>query len=155
MPSHTDTPEWHDIISKPRRLADTVQRAEVPSAPGVYAWFRDDECTYLGKASDLRSRLASHLSSSLDLSRSTLRSWVAVRELGFAREITRCRPTAMTGEQVGIVNDWIKTCELAWTTTSTKEEAATLESCLLRLWRPPINGESRRLPEHGCRGRDG
>lgn len=139
MPTHPDTPEWQDIISRRRRLAGTVQRADVPSQPGVYAWFRGGECVYLGKASDLRSRLASHLASSLDLSRSTLRSWIAVRELGLTREYTRRRPTVMTGEQVAVVNEWINTCELAWTTTGTKEEAAALESRLLRRWRPPIN----------------
>lgn len=139
MPTHPDTPEWQDVIARPRRIAGTVQRADVPSKPGVYAWFRDGVCVYLGKASDLRSRLASHLASSLDLSRSTLRSWVAVRELGLAREYTRRRPTVMTDDQVAVVNEWIRTCELAWTTTATKEEAAALESRLLRAWHPPIN----------------
>ena len=82
---------------------------------------------------------ASHLSSSLDLSRSTLRSWVAVRELCLTREYTRRRPTVMTGEQVAVVNEWIRTCELAWTPTDTKEEAAALEPRPRRRWRPPIN----------------
>lgn len=139
MQTHPDTPEWVHIVARPRLLAGTVQRADVPSQPGVYAWFRDGECVYLGKASNLRSRLTSHLASTLDLSRSTLRSWVAVRELGLAREYTRRRPTVMTGEQVAVVNAWIRGCELAWTTTETKEEASALEARLLRAWHPPIN----------------
>lgn len=133
------SPEWHDLLTRPRRRSISVQRADIPARPGVYAWFRDDECVYLGKASDLRSRLGTHLGSSLDLSRSTLRSWVAVRELGLTREYTRRRPTVMTNEQVAVVNAWIRSCDLAWTTTSSKEEAAMLESSLLSAWRPPIN----------------
>ncbi|MBM7388893.1 excinuclease UvrABC nuclease subunit [Clavibacter michiganensis] len=45
----------------------------------------------------------------------------------------------MTGEQVAVVNEWIKSCELAWTTTGTEVEAAALEHRLLNAWRPPIN----------------
>ncbi|MEV7874193.1 GIY-YIG nuclease family protein [Microbacterium sp. NPDC089188] len=134
-----DTPEWSDLLSKPRRLAMDVQRNDVPEQPGVYAWFRDGECVYLGKASDLRSRLVTHLGTSLDLSRSTLRSWVEVRELGLAREYTRRRPTVMTGEQVAIVNGWLRGCELAWMTSDTREDAAALEARLLAAHRSPIN----------------
>lgn len=77
-----------------------VRRAEVPERlGGVRLFLRDAEYVYLGKASDLRSRLGTHLGTSLDLSRSTLRSWVAVRELGLSRECTRRRPTVMAGNR--------------------------------------------------------
>lgn len=135
----TMTPEWRDLLSKPRRLAARIERADIPTRPGVYAWFRGNGCVYLGKASDLRSRLSAHLSTSLDLSRSTLRSWVAVRELGLTREYTRRRPTVMTAGQVAMVNSWLRECDLAWITTPTKEDAVSLESALLTAWRPPIN----------------
>lgn len=134
-----DTPEWSNLLAKPRRLATEVRRSDVPERPGVYAWFRDGECVYIGKASDLRSRLGTHLGTSLDLSRSTLRSWVAVRELGLAREYTRRRPTVMTNEQVAVVNAWIRGCELAWMNSDTREDAAALEARLLAAHRPPIN----------------
>lgn len=56
--------------------------------------FRDAECVYLGKASDLRSRLGTHLGTSLDLSRSTLRSWVAGPR---ARTLARAHPPPPDG----------------------------------------------------------
>lgn len=133
------TPEWDVVLERPRRPASEVRRADIPDRPGVYAWFRDGDCVYLGKASDLRSRLSTHLGTSLDLSRSTLRSWVAVRELDMTRERTRRRPTIMTSEQVAVVTSWIRGCDLAWVTAESKEEAAALESKLLTAWRPPIN----------------
>lgn len=132
-------PEWDVVLTRPRRLASEVCRKDIPDSPGIYAWFRDGECVYLGKATDLRSRLSTHLGKSLDLSRSTLRSWVAVRELGVTREYTRRRPTVMTSGEVAVVTGWIRGCDLAWVTTDSKEDAAHLESTLLTAWRPPIN----------------
>lgn len=131
--------EWTNLLKRPRGVAADVAKGDIPSAPGVYAWFRDVDCVYLGKASNLRSRLSAHLGRSVDLSRSTLRSWVAVRELGLARAYTRQRPSMMTSEQVAVVNAWIGACEIAWVTSVTKEEAAGLEGRLLSSWRPPIN----------------
>jgi len=133
------SPEWDAVLARPRQSAATVQRGDLPKAPGVYAWFRDGECVYLGKASNLRSRLGTHLGTSLDLSRSTLRSWVAVRELNLTREYTRRRPTVMTDGQVAIVTQWIRGCDLAWITTASSADATSLEDQLLAAWRPPIN----------------
>ncbi|WP_404772477.1 GIY-YIG nuclease family protein [Agromyces mediolanus] len=133
------TSEWKVVLAQPRMIAGSIRRSDIPDRPGVYAWFRDDECVYLGKASNLRSRISTHLRTSLDLSRSTLRSWVAVRELGLTREQTRRRPTVMTDVQVAVVTAWIRSCDLAWLTTGSKEEAASLEARLLSEWHPPIN----------------
>lgn len=130
---------WGQILSAPRRSAETIPLSSIPAAPGVYAWFKDDDCVYVGKASDLRSRLRTHLATSLDLSRSTLRSWVAVRELGLPREFTRQRPSVMRAEQVAVVNRWLRSCDVGWVVTQTKDQAVSLESQLLASWRPPIN----------------
>lgn len=135
------TGDWESVRSQRRNLAGSLNRAQIPTGPGVYAWFRDGECVYLGKASSLRPRLATHLATSLDLSRSTLRSWVAVRELGLERAYTRQRPSAMTPEQVGVVTAWIHHCELTWVETESASSAAALESALLAQWRPPINAK--------------
>lgn len=64
---------------------------------------------------------------------------LGVRELGLSREHTRRRPTLMTNEPITVVTAWIQSCDLAWVTTSTKEEAAVLEAKLLAEWHPPIN----------------
>ena len=127
------------MLTQPRHSASVVQRRDLPEDPGVYAWFRGGECVYLGKASNLRSSLGTHLGTSLDLSRSTLRSWVAVRELHLAREYMRRRPTVMTNEQVAIVTQWIRSCDFTWIISASGAEAATLEAKLLAAWRPGIN----------------
>ncbi|WP_420826040.1 GIY-YIG nuclease family protein [Microbacterium excoecariae] len=132
-------PEWDDVLTQPRRPAGDLRRTDIPDGPGAYAWFRNGACVYLGKASDLRSRLSTHLGKSLDLNRSTLRSWVAVRELGVTRAYTRRRPTVMTSSEVAVVTGWIRSCDVAWVTTDSKEDDARLESKLLAAWRPPIN----------------
>lgn len=140
----SETPQsenWITIQSQHRHRAGSVAPARIPRDPGVYAWFRDGNCVYLGKASSLRSRLSTHLATSLDLSRSTLRSWVAVRELGLERTYTRRRPSVMTPDQVRVVTAWIHSCELAWVETDSAVSAAALESALLKHWRPPINAK--------------
>lgn len=71
--------EWQTILGRPRRPATAVAREDISVKPGIYAWFRDMECVYLGKASNLRSRLATHLSTSPDLSR----TWIVSRRLDF------------------------------------------------------------------------
>ena len=49
----------------------------------MYASFRDDECVYVGLVgTGLRSRLSAHLTTTTDLSRSTLRTTVAVHQFG-------------------------------------------------------------------------
>lgn len=141
MTEATQIVDWKTVQSKPRHLAGTLKPAQIPSGPGVYAWFHEGECVYLGKASSLRSRLGTHLATSLDLSRSTLRSWVAVRELGLQREYTRQRPSVMTPEQVRVVTGWIHSCELTWIETESAISAAELESALLARWSPPINAK--------------
>ncbi len=131
--------DWLRLLDATRHQAKSLSRVDIPKSPGVYAWFHNDVCVYVGKASDLRSRLGQHLAESLDLSRSTLRSWVAVRELGYAREYTRRRPTVMSVEDVNVVNAWLRACEIAWLTSSDNGEAALLEHRLLADWRPEIN----------------
>ena len=92
--------DWAALLSAPRLTAATLSSGEIPRSPGVYAWLQDGECVYVGKASNLRTRLSTHLSTSLDLSRSTLRASVAVKTLGVTRKHTRSRPTVMTPEQI-------------------------------------------------------
>lgn len=137
--TNPESAEWRRMLAVLRRKVASLRSGDIPSSPGVYAWFHDGRCVYLGKAFNLRTRLGTHLRTSLDLSRSTLRSWVAVRELGLAREFTRRRPSVMSVDEVAVVNAWIAECDLAWLSTATKAEAASLEKSLLADWRPPIN----------------
>ena len=105
---------WSNLLESPRHPAVSLRGSDIPKTPGVYAWFQDGECVYVGMASVLRERLGKHLSRSLDLSRSTLRASVAVRQLGVSRSIARSRPTVMTPQQVQVVNVWLRRCDIAW-----------------------------------------
>jgi hypothetical protein len=46
-----------EIGSAPRYPVASLTANQVPTAPGVYAWYRDGAYMYIGKASSLRDRL--------------------------------------------------------------------------------------------------
>lgn len=139
MASPEATPEWQRLLSAPRHANAALPRAAIPEEPGVYAWFQDDECVYVGKASNLRDRLGAHRRTSLDLSRSTLRASVAVQELGVTRSHARSRPSLMTPAQIEAVNSWFQRASVAWLCCQTVGAAETLETRLRMAWMPPLN----------------
>jgi len=94
---------------------------------------------YIGKASMLRQRLGTHLRTSPDLSRSTLRATVAERELGVSRATARARPSVITPDQVALVNRWISECDIAWITCPSAVAADELERLLRRERMPILN----------------
>lgn len=94
---------------------------------------------YVGKAANLRSRLRAHRQTSRDLSRSTLRASVAVAELGVTRRHARARPSLMTEDEIGVVNEWFKNAEVAWLECATALQADLLERSLRAGWMPPLN----------------
>lgn len=140
---HTSVPEpgpgWNELRSLPRHHSADLNPSEIPTTPGLYLWFHESECVYLGIAGNLKERISAHRSTARDLSGSTLRSWVAVELLGVERKITRLRPSIMTNEQVQIVNAWLAACEIAWITTDSRESAKILEDRLLGEHRPRFN----------------
>jgi hypothetical protein len=138
----TDGPCWLQAVSVERRYPPGLRHRDIPKAPGVYIWFRDNKPVYAGRAvgaGGLQERLGKHLATGLDLSRSTLRATIASQTLGIERSAARSRPTTMTAEQIAVVNDWLTGCELGWIECPTVEEAVALEDKLLREWRPPLN----------------
>lgn len=130
---------WTDLHAAPRTRSSILSKADIPAEPGLYAWFRGEECVYLGIAGDLRARLTTHRGTSHDLSRSTFRSWVAVHVLGLDRAATRQRPSVVTDEQARVLNDWIAACDIAWLVQPTREDAAVLETALLLERKPLLN----------------
>ncbi|MEU4455264.1 GIY-YIG nuclease family protein [Nocardioides sp. NPDC023903] len=132
-------PEWAALLSATRFATGTLSRGEIPRSPGVYAWFHDGECVYVGKASNLRRRIGTHLSTSLDLSRCTLRASVAVKTLGVTRKHARSRPTVMTVEEIAVVTAWFATAEVNWLECETRDEAHALKGRLLESWTPEMN----------------
>jgi hypothetical protein len=53
--------------------------------------------------------------------------------------LARQRPSALSNEQVGVVNEWIATCELAWICCDSDQEAKVLERALLDEAMPPLS----------------
>lgn len=131
---------WTRLLEAPRSHAGDLTRPAIPQVPGVYAWFRDDECVYVGLAgTSLRSRLSAHLATTTDLSRSTLRATVAVNQLGVTRTTARSRPPILTTDQVGVVNEWLRACDVAWLTCPTRLAAVSLEKTLRETRLPRLN----------------
>jgi hypothetical protein len=128
------------MLQQPRLSASSITRSEIPTSPGVYAWFRGGEPVYVGRAKakgGLRRRLAgNHLKVGPDLSKSAFRRNVC-ESLGVAdTSITRVQP--LTPDQTEIVNAWIADCEIAWIECPTPDEAADLETDLKNEWKPPL-----------------
>lgn len=133
--------DWRWLLSLPRIRSSKVRESEIPPAPGLYVWFRGDECIYVGISGNLRQRLSIHRDERNDLSRSTFRSWAAVEILGVEREVTRQRPSVMTNPQIQAVNRWISECDLAWQSLPSRAAAVALETALLGERRPRFNAK--------------
>lgn len=119
--------------------ASELQLQDLPEVPGLVAWFREGECVYIGISGNLKQRIREHTSATPDLSRSTLRSWVAVELLGLSRERTRQRPSVITHEQAVAVAAWLSGCEVGWKVTERRADAARLKEDLLKEARPRFN----------------
>lgn len=134
--------EWKLVLSQVKPRPIPVPRAEIPTDPGIYIWFRDGQPIYVGEglgAKGLRRRLSSHFSKGADLSRSTLRASVAVAQLGIDRSVARQRPSLVNADQIAVVNQWLASCELGWIAFEGPEEAHALEVRLRDEWLPPLN----------------
>lgn len=128
-------PIWSLMDAQERRPARHLTATDVPTTPGVYAWYRGSGAIYAGRAlgaGGLRGRVwTNHLATGLDLSRSSFRRNVC-EHLGIApTSVTRMRPSVMTSHQVGEVNQWIRDCEVAWIRCGSGPEAKALERALL------------------------
>jgi hypothetical protein len=137
-----DSPLWTQVHAARKHDPRSLRRGDIPTAPGVYIWFRDGQPVYAGRAKGakgLQDRLSIHLATTLGLSRSTFRASVASELLGLDRAVTRARPTVTTLEQVALVNDWISSCQLAWIEFDTVDATIAFEDALILEWRPPLN----------------
>jgi hypothetical protein len=129
--------------SQPRRAAASLTRNCIPVRPGVYAWYREDQPVYAGRAlggDGLHGRIwKNHLKTNIDLSRSSFRRNVC-EYLGIApTSKTTVRPTLMTAADIEPVNRWIRECEVAWIECQSADEARDLEKALHAEWMPPLS----------------
>jgi hypothetical protein len=122
---------WRRMNSQQRHPAASLARQDVPTQAGVYAWYRDGQSVYSGRAlggDGLRGRIwKNHLRTGADLSRSSFRRHVC-EHLGIAPTgRTTIRPTVMTATDVEPVNRWISECDVAWIECQSATEAEMLE----------------------------
>lgn len=130
--------EWARLLAQPRLAPADLDRAGLPSRPGVYAWFRQGVPVHLGRATGkrgLRARVGGdHLLSDADLSRSPFRRAVAAH-LGLPVEEADGR--ALVGPEGAVaIDDWIASCAVAWLACATPDIAIDLEAALAAEHRP-------------------
>lgn len=137
---------WRTLLEA-QRYAPAALRNDadlIPRQPGVYCWFRDGKPVYAGRAASrggLRKRLGQHLDTGTDLSHSTFRAWVAVRELELTRKAARDREVGVRADQAAAVTAWVDGCEVSWVALNTVAEAKRFEHGLLYAWEPPLNDD--------------
>ncbi len=129
--------------TQPRRPAKSLTGNDIPKRPGVYAWYRDGEPIYSGRAlgaDGLHGRVwKNHLRTGADLSRSSFRRNVC-EHLGIApTSTTTVRPTLLGAADVEPVNRWICECEVAWIECESSADAEALERELHAEWLPPLS----------------
>jgi hypothetical protein len=134
---------WHRMHVQPRYAAASLIGKDIPTRPGVYAWYREGKAVYLGRAigtNGLRGRVwENHLRTGADLSRSSFRRNVC-EYLGIApTSKTKVRPTLMTTADIEPVSRWIRACEVAWIECQSTAEAVVLEKALHAEWMPPLS----------------
>lgn len=134
---------WQRMNDQPRRVAASLKGKDIPRQPGVYAWYRDGQAVYSGRAlgaDGLHGRVwRYHLKTGADLSRSSFRRNVC-EDLGIApTSTTTIRPTRMTAADIEPVNRWIRECEVAWIECKSSAEAKALEKALHAEWLPPLS----------------
>ena len=115
----------------PRALVADLTEADIPTEPGVYAFYRDGVPLYVGKAASLRARLwTNHLRRGASMTNSAFRRNVAA-ELGIASAADiKARRYTTTPADAGAVSAWIGACELAWLECASELDAVLLETAL-------------------------
>ncbi|MDQ1383318.1 MAG: hypothetical protein QOG65_697 [Actinomycetota bacterium] len=134
---------WARMNELPRRAAAQLSERDVPASPGVYAWYRNAEAVYSGRATGrkgLRTRIwHEQLKTGSDLSYSSFRREVCAH-LGVGPTIrSLIRPSVLTAVEVEVVNEWILGCEVAWIECTSATEAERLEQLLHAEWTPSLS----------------
>lgn len=132
---------WAVMDSQRPHLVSELALSNVPTLPGVYAFYRDYAAVYVGRAvtaTGLRSRLRTHTATGVDLSHSSFRRNVAEHLEVAPTSVTRRRPPVLAAREVEPVNAWIRTCEVRWQTATSIDEAKQLENSMKAEWKPPL-----------------
>lgn len=134
-----ERPLWTRLDGQPRLAARDLRSADVPTDPGVYAWYRRGRAVYVGKADDLRARVwRNHLGQGRSVRVSAFRRNVA-EYLGFGSSADiKAKRIELTSDQLAILRAWILGCRSAWIVCRSKAEAVRLEARLKAEWMPPL-----------------
>jgi hypothetical protein len=132
-----ERPLWDTMDAQPRHPVGDLRKRDVPDGPGVYAWYRDGEAVYDGKATCLRKRVSGrHLGRGRVMSGSAFRRNVP-QHLGIAtsNDIYTGGYTP-TEHDVVAVQTFVDGCDVSWVTTATESAAAHRERDMKREWMP-------------------
>ena len=132
-------PLWGRMDGQPRFRAADLTRADVPTDPGVYAWYRRGRAVYVGKADSLRDRAwKNHMGQSATMGTSAFRRNVA-ESLGHgsSADIKEQR-VILTPDELAAVRAWIIGCSVTWIVCPSTTAALTLESRMKAEWMPPL-----------------
>jgi len=105
----------------------------------VYAWYREGDAVYVGKADSLQNRLwKNHLGRGRVLTGSAFRRNVA-EELGISTAGSiKSRDYQLDAAELASVRSYIMECEVAWLATDTPAAARDVETRIKREWTPPL-----------------
>jgi hypothetical protein len=123
--------DWATINARPRAAVAALRQEDIPSQPGVYAFYRDGAPIYVGKAASLRARVwTNHLRRGVSMTNSAFRRNVAA-ELGIASAADiKARRYLTTAGDASAVSAWIDGCELGWFECASEFDAVRLETAL-------------------------
>lgn len=133
--------DWKRVDDLPRHPFASLERAALPDAPGVYAFYRDGKRMYVGKATrqTVRDRVwKCHRGRGKSMGNSAFRRNVAeMLGIASARAIKK-GAHAISDDEVQRVNGWLDACELACVALSSAASATAVEDALKAEFMPPL-----------------
>jgi len=124
--------------AQPRQPAAQLRKRDLPSDPGVYAWYRDGAAIYVGKADSLKDRLGRHLGRGRVMTSSAFRRNVA-EHLGISTAaLIKSRAYQPNDDEVASIRAFVEDCEVAWVATATAAAALKLETDMKLERLPPL-----------------
>jgi hypothetical protein len=123
----------------PRHRGGELLKADIPTNPGVYAWYRKGAAIYVGKADRLQDRLwKNHLGRGRVMTGSAFRRNVA-EHLGISTSAgIKARAYQPDADELVRVRRFIEGCHVAWLVCESKPVALDLETRMKREWMPPL-----------------
>lgn len=135
----SDAWSWADLDAAPRHDPNTLTGESVPRDPGVYAWYRDGERVYVGKADMLYNRVwGNHLSHGRRPTQSAFQREVAELLGHGSAAAIKSGKVRLSGPQLTEVRTWILGCQVAWLVCSGVFAAGTVEGRLKAEFQPQL-----------------